>query len=93
MECPRFHCPVSGVRQSRGDFSRLLTRTQRDERVWKNIKADGVARTDVTAPDDLKAKALAALHGCRGPVIRAFFHDPDSRYITPDHATYLRSHW
>jgi transposase len=55
-----------------------------DEWVWKNIKADRVGRAGVTGPDDLKAKALAALHRLQKlpRLIRGFFHDPDLRYIT-----------
>ena len=33
-----------------------------DEWVWKHVKHDRIGRTGVTGPDDLKAKALAALH-------------------------------
>jgi transposase len=33
-----------------------------DEWVWKHVKHDRIGRAGVTDPDDLKAKALAALH-------------------------------
>jgi hypothetical protein len=33
-----------------------------DEWVWKNSKHDRIGRAGVTGPEDLKAKALAALH-------------------------------
>jgi transposase len=55
-----------------------------DEWVWKNIKSDRVGRAGVTGPDDLKAKALAALHRLQKlpHLIRGFFHDLNLRYIT-----------
>jgi transposase len=55
-----------------------------DEWVWKNIKHDRIGREGVTGPDDLKAKALAALHRLqRLPLlVQGFFRDPNLRYIT-----------
>jgi transposase len=55
-----------------------------DEWVWKNIKHDRIGRAGVTSPEDLKAKALAALHRLqRLPhLIQGFFRDPNLRYIT-----------
>jgi transposase len=55
-----------------------------DEWVWKNIKADRVGRAGVTGPDDLKAKALSALHRLQKlpHLIRGFFADSNLRYIT-----------
>ncbi len=55
-----------------------------DEWVWKNIKHDRIGRAGVTGPDDLKAKALAALHRLqRLPrLVQGFFRDPSLRYIT-----------
>jgi hypothetical protein len=52
--------------------------------VWKNIKHDRVGRAGVSGPEDLKAKALAALHRLhRLPqLVRSFFQDPNLRYIT-----------
>jgi hypothetical protein len=52
--------------------------------VWKNIKHDRIGREGVTGPDDLKAKALAALHRLqRLPLlVQGFFRDPNLRYIT-----------
>jgi hypothetical protein len=51
--------------------------------VWKSIKHDRIAREGVRGPDDLKAKALAALHRLqRLPhLIKGFFRDPNLRYI------------
>src|SRR5512144_2852508 len=45
-----------------------------DEWVWKNIKADRVGRAGVTGADDLKAKAVSALHRLqkRPHLIRGF---------------------
>lgn len=55
-----------------------------DEWVWKNVKADRIGRAGVSGPDDLKAKALAALHRLQKlpHLIRGFFADPHLRYIT-----------
>jgi transposase len=55
-----------------------------DEWVWKNVKADRIGRAGITSADDLKAKALAALHRLQKlpNLIRGFFADPDLRYIT-----------
>jgi transposase len=55
-----------------------------DEWVWKNVKADRIGRADIKDKDDLKAKALAALHRLQKlpHIIRGFFADPNLRYIT-----------
>jgi transposase len=55
-----------------------------DEWVWKNIKHDRIGRAGVSGPDDLKAKALAALHRLqRLPrLVQGCFRDPSLRYIT-----------
>jgi transposase len=55
-----------------------------DEWVWKNVKHDRIGRAGVTSPDDLKAKALAALHRLQKlpHLVRSFFRDPNLRYIT-----------
>jgi transposase len=55
-----------------------------DEWVWKNIKHDRIGRAGVSGPEDLKAKALAALHRLqRLPhLVKSFFRDPNLRYIT-----------
>lgn len=55
-----------------------------DEWVWKNVKNDRIARAGVTSKDDLKAKAVGALRRLQKlpGLVRAFFADPDLRYIT-----------
>ena len=55
-----------------------------DEWVWKHVKHDRIGRAGVTGPDDLKAKALAALHRLQKlpHLVRGFFRDPNLRYIT-----------
>jgi transposase len=55
-----------------------------DEWVWKHVKHDRVGRAGVSGPEDLKAKALAALHRLqRLPhLVQGFFRDPNLRYIT-----------
>jgi transposase len=56
-----------------------------DAWVWKHVKHDRIGRAGVSGPDDLKAKALAALHRLqRLPhLVQGFFRDPNLRYITP----------
>jgi transposase len=55
-----------------------------DEWVWKHVKHDRIGRAGVTAPEDLIAKALAALHRLQKlpHLVRSFFRDPNLRYIT-----------
>src|SRR5215207_8480562 len=55
-----------------------------DEWVWKHVKHDRIGRAGVSGPDDLKAKALAALHRLQKlpDLVRSFFRDPNLRYIT-----------
>jgi transposase len=55
-----------------------------DEWVWKNVKHDRVGRTSVTGPDEFKSKVIGALRRLQKlpHVVRAFFADPDLRYIT-----------
>jgi transposase len=55
-----------------------------DEWVWKNVKHDRVGRAGITSATDLKAKATNALRRLqRLPhLVRAFFADPNLRYIT-----------
>jgi transposase len=55
-----------------------------DEWVWKHVKHDRIGRAGVAGPEDLKAKALAALQRLQKlpEVVRSFFRDPNLRYIT-----------
>jgi transposase len=55
-----------------------------DEWVWKHVKHDRIGRAGVSGPQDLKAKALAALHRLQKlpHLVRGFFRDPSLRYIT-----------
>lgn len=55
-----------------------------DEWVWKNVKHDRVGRTSVTGPDQFKTKVIGALRRLQKMphIVRAFFADPDLRYIT-----------
>ena len=55
-----------------------------DEWVWKNVKHDRVGRTSVTGPDEFKSKIIGALRRLQKlpHIVRAFFADPDLRYIT-----------
>jgi transposase len=54
------------------------------EWVWKHVKHDRIGRAGVTGPEDLKAKALAALHRLQKlpHLVCSFFRDPNLRYIT-----------
>jgi transposase len=55
-----------------------------DEWVWKHVKHDRIGRAGVSGPDDLKSKALAALHRLQKLpyLVQGFFRDPNLRYIT-----------
>ena len=55
-----------------------------DEWVWKNVKHDRVGRTSGTGPEQFKAKVISALRRLQKipAIVRAFFSDPDLRYIT-----------
>ena len=55
-----------------------------DEWVWKHVKHDRIGRAGVSSPDDLKAKALAALHRLQKlpHIVQGFFRDQNLRYIT-----------
>jgi transposase len=55
-----------------------------DEWVWKNIKHDRVGRTGATNAQEFKTKAISALRRLQKmpQLVRAFFADPDLRYIT-----------
>jgi transposase len=55
-----------------------------DEWVWKHVKHDRIGRAGVSSPEDLKAKALAALHRLQKlpHLVQGFFRDPGLRYIT-----------
>jgi transposase len=55
-----------------------------DEWVWKNVKHDRVGRTSVTGHDEFKTKVIGALRRLQKMphIVRAFFADPDLRYIT-----------
>ena len=48
------------------------------------MKHDRVGRTSVTGPDDFKAKIVSALRRLQKMphIVRAFFADPELRYIT-----------
>ena len=54
------------------------------EWVWKHVRHDRIGRAGVSGPEDLKAKALAALHQLQKlpHLVRSFFRDPNLRYIT-----------
>jgi hypothetical protein len=54
------------------------------EWVWKNVKHDRIGKTGVTSKQDLKSKAIGALRRLqkRPGLVRAFFSDPNLRYIT-----------
>jgi transposase len=55
-----------------------------DEWVWKHVKHDRIGRAGVISSEDLKAKALAALHRLQQlpHLVQGFFRDPNLRYIT-----------
>jgi hypothetical protein len=53
--------------------------------MWTHVKHDRIGRAVINGPDDLKAKALAALHRLQKlpQLVQGFFRDPSLRYITP----------
>ena len=55
-----------------------------DAWVGKHVKHDRIGRAGVSSPDDLKAKALAALHRLQKlpHIVQGFFRDQSLRYIT-----------
>ena len=55
-----------------------------DEWVWKTVKHDRVGRTTVRNADEFKNKVIGALRRLqnRTHIVRAFFADPELRYIT-----------
>jgi transposase len=50
----------------------------------KHVKHDRIGRAGVSGPEDLKAKALAALHRLQRlpQLVQSFFRDPSLRHIT-----------
>jgi hypothetical protein len=52
--------------------------------VWKHVRHDRLGRAGVSGPEDLKAKALAALHRLQWlpHLVQGFFRDPSLRCIT-----------
>lgn len=54
-----------------------------DEWVWKNAKHDRIGKVGVTSKDDLKAKAIGVLRRLQKMpgLVRAFFADPNLRYV------------
>ena len=54
-----------------------------DEWVWKNARHDRIGKAGVTSKDDLKAKAIGVLRRLQKMpgLVRAFFADPNLRYI------------
>jgi transposase len=55
-----------------------------DEWVWKNVKHDRVGRTSVRHAAEFKNKVIRALRRLQNKthIVRAFFADPELRYIT-----------
>ena len=70
--------PGSGMRAGETGWSKDRYRAP------ARLHHDRIGRVGVSGPDDLKAKALAALHRLqRLPrIVQGFFGDPSLRYIT-----------
>jgi hypothetical protein len=66
-----------------------------DEWVGKHVKHDRLGRAGGNSPEDLKAKALAALHRLQKlpHLVQGFFRDPTLHTSPPDQSTYLLSPW
>jgi transposase len=56
-----------------------------DERVWKNVKHDRIARAGITSAEDLKTKAIGALRRLQElpHLVRGFLADPTSPTSPP----------
>jgi transposase len=54
-----------------------------DEWVWKNVKYDRIGRSGITSFSDLHAKVTCALARLQQApaIVRAFFRDPDLKYV------------
>jgi transposase len=54
-----------------------------DEWVWKNVKHERVGRTSVHNADEFKNKVICTLRRLQNKthIVRAFFADPELRYI------------
>jgi hypothetical protein len=63
--------------------------------VWKHVKHDRIGRAGVTGPEDLKAKALAALHQLQSSHIWCAVSSGTRTCATspPEQSTYLHSTW
>jgi hypothetical protein len=70
--------PGSGMRAGETGWSKDQYRAP------ARLHHDRVGRAGVSGPEDLKAKALAALHRLQRlpQLVRSFFQDPNLRYIT-----------
>ena len=70
--------PGSGTRA--GETGRSKDR----HRAPARLHHDRIGRAGVSGPEDLKAKALAALHRLQKLpyLVQSFFRDPNLRYIT-----------
>jgi len=66
-----------------------------DEWVWKHVKHDRIGRAGVTAPEDLKAKALATLHQLQSSHIWCGASSATRTCATspPEQSTNLHSPW
>jgi transposase len=66
-----------------------------DEWVWKHVKHDRIGRAGTRGPDDLKAKALAALHRLQSchTLSRVSSGTRTCATSPPDQSTYLHSPW
>ena len=53
-----------------------------DEQVWRDLKGNGIGRSEIIDRDDLEQKVVSHLDGLRGlpKKIRSFFQLPMTRY-------------
>jgi hypothetical protein len=73
----------------------LLTGAEPGRVGVEHVKHDRIGRAGVAGPEDLKAKALAALHRLQKlpEVVRSFFGIRTCVTSPPDQSTYLLSPW
>jgi transposase len=53
-----------------------------DEQVWRDLKTNGIGRSEIVDRDDMERKVVAHLNGLRGlpKKVRSFFQLPTTRY-------------
>ena len=58
-----------------------------DEQVWRDLKTNGIGRSEITGRQDMEQKVVIRLENLRGlpKKIRSFFQLPMTRYAAEQH--------